>query len=94
MYNRTLFPRNWLHDQRLPYTSGKLKSGASTPTCGRSNATLTVETPLRLTHVISRRIQYSEAPDSVFSRAILNCPGAIPCYTPLPCYTPPYKKGK
>ena len=47
MYNRTLFPRNWLHDQRLPYTSGKLKSGASTPTCGRSNATLTVETPFR-----------------------------------------------
>ena len=46
MYNRTLFPRNWLHDQRLPYTSGKLKSGASMPTCGRSNATLTVVTPL------------------------------------------------
>ena len=47
MYSRTLFPRNWLHDQRLPYTSGKLKSGASMSTCGRSNATLTVETPLR-----------------------------------------------
>ena len=45
MNNRTLFPRNWLHDQRLPYTSGKLKSGASMPTSGRCNVTLTVETP-------------------------------------------------
>ena len=50
MYNRTLFPRNWLHDQRLPYTSGRLKSGANVPTSGRSNVTVTVATPLPKCH--------------------------------------------
>ena len=78
MYNRTLLPRNWLHDQRLPYTSGRLKSGASIPTSGRCKVTLTVPPLSPLTHPVSRASDDSLVLDSEFLRMVPDVSGIGP----------------
>ena len=78
MYNRTLLPRNWLHDQRLPNTSGRLKSGASIPTSGRCNVTLTVPPLSPLTHPVPRTIRDSLVLDFEFLRMVPDVSGIDP----------------